>query len=145
MFSQIRYPVYIHFYNNRIICRQKLFRYIIFMIYQIYLGIIGIQPIRFLSTSDKMYFTNPRGKFLNPTKPIFKKAIVSESSFRYSILCVFLITRIFSKFSLPFWVIHINPCDYKIYIHFYMVFHLVLNQYFFYDYLACLKRLCVHK
>ncbi len=109
--------MYIALYYGRIIDRQELRWNEILMVDQVDLGIILIEPFRFLPIGYKMYFSYPWRKLVNPSKQILLNAIVSEAVFRNSILGVVLVGGIFGKFGLPLRVVHVNPCNYKINFH----------------------------
>ena len=117
MVCKIRDLMQITLYYNGIVCRQKLAGNIILMIYQIDFRMVFIEPFRFLATGNEMYFPNPRGKFVNTPEPILQKAVIPETGIRNTILCIALFPGMLFKFKLPFGVIHINPCNHKIYIH----------------------------
>src|SRR5690606_25751379 len=87
------------------------------MIDELYLRMIYIHPIRFLSTGYKMNFSNPGRKLLHAPKPVFQKTVISEARYGYFVFGVINFTRILCKFLLPLRVVHIHPGYYKVYIH----------------------------
>ena len=107
----------IAFNNHRIIGRQELLRNIVPVIHQMNLRMAFIQPCRFLPAGDKMDFAHPRHKLLHATEPVFQETVIAEAGFGNPVLRVLLVTGVLRKVCLPLRVVHVDPCNYKIYIH----------------------------
>ena len=96
---------------------QELFRYVILMVYKMQLRVGCVEPCWLLSAGDEVNFAHPRGEFLHAAEPVFKETVIAEAGFRHSVLSVFLVAGVFCEIGLPLGVVHVDPCDYKIYIH----------------------------
>ena len=110
-------PVQVAFDHHRIVRGQELCRDIILMVHQIDFWMTGVQPRRLLATGDEMYLAHPRGKLLHATEPIAQETIIAESGFANTVFRVAPVAGILLELRLPCGVVHIHPCDNKIYVH----------------------------
>ena len=117
MFGQVGNSVQVVFDYHGIECGEELFRYVVLVVYQMYLGIVGIEPFRFLTASHEMYSAHPWSEFLHPAEPVSQESVIAETGIRHSVFRDVALSRPFREILLPYRIIHIYPCDDKIDIH----------------------------
>ena len=81
-----RNSVHIALYDHRVVGGQKLCRYEILMIDEVYFGVVLVEPFGLLSACDEMNLAHPGRKLLYTTKPILQESVVAEACFGHSVL-----------------------------------------------------------
>ena len=109
--------MHIVFYHHRIEGRQELLRDIILMTHQMKLRVALVEPLRLLPAGHKVYLTHPGGKLLHTAKPVFQEAVIAETGFGNTVFGVLLTAGVLHEVGLPLRVVHVDPRDYKIYVH----------------------------